>query len=86
MPDSTTVGISGASGERLAPVTARPFSLPPLTCGSVVPMPEMTSCTSPDITAAMAGAAPLNGMRVICMPASESKSSVASSVGLEVAP
>ena len=49
-------------------------------------MPESTICTSPAISAVIAGAAPLYGMRVSWMPAIEANSSVARWVGLEVAP
>jgi hypothetical protein len=45
--------------ERLAVVTASPFSRPDLTCGIAVEGDAKTSCTSPDSNAVIAGAPPL---------------------------
>ena len=46
-PDSAMVGSSGAAAMRFCVVTARPRSLPALTCGSVVGTAPKMSCTWP---------------------------------------
>ena len=55
---SAKVGVSGVTGERLAPVEAIGFSLPPLTWPISESMLEMTIGTWPASTSAAAAAAP----------------------------
>ena len=58
-PASIMVGTSGASGERLALVTARALSAPDLTCGSDVLMVSNIIDTWPPSRSFSAGALPL---------------------------
>ena len=74
------------SAERLALVIAIARIFPALARGSSVPTPLTRSCTSPDTSAVMAGGAPLKLTRTTWMPAIVLSISVASIVGLEVAP
>ena len=72
---SPIVGMSGASGERCGPLTARPFTRPCLTSGT----PEMTAssarCTFPWLMSAIDDEVPLYGTWVIVTPAWAAKSS-----------
>src|ERR1044072_5627243 len=69
MPDSATVGISGASDERLAVDTARPFSVPARTCGRPVIIESIISGTLPATRSFSAGAEPRYGTCTMSMPA-----------------
>ena len=60
--------MSGAIGERFAPVTASVFSRPAFAWVMATLLVKET-CTSPAISAASAGAPPLYGTWVISMPA-----------------
>ncbi|MCY1222760.1 hypothetical protein D9M69_392540 [compost metagenome] len=64
-PDSLAVGISGASGERFALVTASALSLPSFTCGSPETMLSNSTCTLPEIRSGTASAVPRYGMCVM---------------------
>ena len=58
-PASATVGMSGASVERLRLVTASGVILPALTCGSMPGVASTPPFTSPASTAVTAGVLPL---------------------------
>lgn len=55
MPDSATVGISGAAEDRFAVDTATPRSRPLFTCGIATTMPEKNIATCPPSTSISAG-------------------------------
>ena len=57
-PDSATVGSSGASAERVRPVTASALSLPSFTCGMPETMLSNSICTLFDTRSGMASAVP----------------------------
>ncbi len=61
-PDSAIVGRSGASGERVAVVTASPRSLPALMWGSAVGRLSNIRSTCPPSRSVIAGPAPRYGM------------------------
>jgi len=65
-PDSSKAGSSGASDERLRPVTASALSLPVLTCCSEAATLPNTSCVSPASTAVAAGGKWLNQADRLC--------------------
>ncbi|MNC86930.1 hypothetical protein D3C83_26190 [compost metagenome] len=69
-PDSATVGMSGTSEVRFAPVTASARSLPDRACGSAIGMSEKTMCIRPPITSLTANIVPLYGMWTMLTPAS----------------
>ena len=61
-PASATVGTSGSSGSRLAPVTASARSFPALMCGKAEGMLSNIIITWPPSRSVIAGALPLYGM------------------------
>ena len=70
--------MSGSSGIRLAEVTARPRSSPPLIAPAAGPESTRVISTSPAATACTAGALPLYGMCSALMPVLFFNNSVAS--------
>ena len=67
-PDSTTVGTSGASGERCADVTASGLIWPLLKNGTKAVMTSMPTGITPEIRSVVIGAPPRYGTCVILMP------------------
>ena len=57
-PPTITVGRSGSTSDRVVLVTARPRSLPDLTCSAQVGMLSNITCTCPEIRSVSAGAPP----------------------------
>ena len=80
-PDSATVGYSGISGVRLAPVTAIARRRPLLTCGIAGGASLNTSCTWPAIKSFTDSTVPLYGTCVICTPVSVLNNSPARCAG-----
>ena len=62
MPTSASVGTSGSSGRRVAPVEASGRSVPALNCGIAGPASANVIVVCPVITAVTSSAPPLNGM------------------------
>src|SRR5947199_7416458 len=75
-PDSATVGTSGNTDHRCLLVTARSFTLPPLTWPSAAG-PSNVYWTRPAIRSVIAGGLPRYGMWVTLMSASDANSSPA---------
>src|SRR5215210_160813 len=67
-PCSASVGIFGAAGERFAVVTASGTRVPPSICPTASDILVNTACTSPESTAAVAGAPPRYGTCVSFTP------------------
>ena len=58
-PDSASVGTSGSCGERLRPLTASAFTLPPRTCARSAGSESIVPSTRPAMMSFKAGAEPL---------------------------
>src|SRR3954452_20322642 len=67
---SATSGKSGSTSERTVLVTARPRSLPDLTCSAQVGMLSNITCIVPDSMSVSAGAPPRYGTCCMLIPVS----------------
>ena len=68
MPTSASVGTSGSSGRRVAPVVASGRSVPALNCGIAGPASANVIVACPVMTAVTRSPPPLNGMYWKCEP------------------